>query len=126
MLKYLKEGALSEDFVLDNIPRLMTCLRDCNVTIRWLMLHTALTPEGDPTGRCRKLREQVILECKYNPLRAFELLLNTAQFEFVLTEMFKKLLEQKEQNWLIDKDECSSRLRELGEVSLVTFPKISW
>ena len=27
--------------VLDNISRLMSCLRNCNATIRWLMLHTA-------------------------------------------------------------------------------------
>lgn len=39
--QFLKEGCLREDLVLDNIPRLLNCLRDCNVTIRWLMLHTA-------------------------------------------------------------------------------------
>ena len=102
--------------MLDNIPRLMSCLRDCNVTLRWLMLHTALTPECEPAGRCRKVRDQLILDSKYDPLSVFELMLNTAQFEFVLSEMFKKLLEMKHHNWLIDKDECSSRLRELSEV----------
>ncbi|XP_033109698.1 WASH complex subunit 5-like, partial [Anneissia japonica] len=38
---YLTEGSLTEEYVLDNIPKLMNCLRECNVTIRWLMLHTA-------------------------------------------------------------------------------------
>jgi WASH complex subunit strumpellin len=43
--KYLKEGVLSEEFVLDNIPKMMNVLRDSNVTLRWLMLHTsALSP----------------------------------------------------------------------------------
>ncbi|CAB1321352.1 unnamed protein product, partial [Coregonus sp. 'balchen'] len=37
----LKEGFLREEIVLDNIPKLLNCLRDCNVAIRWLMLHTA-------------------------------------------------------------------------------------
>uniref|UniRef100_A0A4W5JY73 WASH complex subunit 5 n=1 Tax=Hucho hucho TaxID=62062 RepID=A0A4W5JY73_9TELE len=37
----LKEGFLREEIVLDNIPKLLNCLRDCNVSIRWLMLHTA-------------------------------------------------------------------------------------
>ncbi|CAJ0967242.1 unnamed protein product [Ranitomeya imitator] len=39
--QFLKEGFLREEFVLDNIPKLLNCLRDCNVAIRWLMLHTA-------------------------------------------------------------------------------------
>jgi WASH complex subunit strumpellin len=30
--KYLKEGVLSEEFVLDNIPKMMNVLRDSNVT----------------------------------------------------------------------------------------------
>ena len=38
-MNYLKEGALTEEYVLDHIPKLMNCLRDCNVTLRWLMLH---------------------------------------------------------------------------------------
>lgn len=41
MQQFLKEGYLREEMVLDNIPRLLNCLRDCNVAIRWLMLHTA-------------------------------------------------------------------------------------
>ena len=43
--QYLKEGVLREDFVLDNIPKLMNVMRECNVTLRWMMLHTsALSP----------------------------------------------------------------------------------
>jgi len=38
---YLKEGMLRDEFILDNIPRLMTVMRDSNVTLRWIMLHTA-------------------------------------------------------------------------------------
>ena len=30
------------DYVLDNISRLMSCLRECNTTLRWVMLHTAV------------------------------------------------------------------------------------
>nr|XP_034980312.1 WASH complex subunit 5 [Zootoca vivipara] len=39
--QFLKEGCLREELVLDNIPKLLNCLRDCNVAIRWMMLHTA-------------------------------------------------------------------------------------
>lgn len=41
VLKFLKEGFLTEEYVLDNIPKLMSCIRDCNVTLRWVLLHTS-------------------------------------------------------------------------------------
>ena len=39
--------------------------------------------------RCKQIRDQVISDAKYNPLQVFELLLNTAQFELKIKEMFK-------------------------------------
>ena len=39
--KYLQEGVLKEEFVLDSIQKLMNVLREGNVTLRWLMLHSA-------------------------------------------------------------------------------------
>lgn len=38
---YLVEGTLTEEFVLDNIAKLMNSLRDSNAIIRWVILHTA-------------------------------------------------------------------------------------
>lgn len=38
--KYLKEGVLIEEFVLDNIFKMMNVLRDSNVVLRWLMLYS--------------------------------------------------------------------------------------
>lgn len=52
--KYLKEGVLVEEFILDSIPKLLNVMRDSNVTLRWLMLHTcALSPS--------KLMSQTVL-----------------------------------------------------------------
>ena len=50
----LKEGFLREEIVLDNIPKLLNCLRDCNVAIRWLMLHTA--EAGEISDQVLKLK----------------------------------------------------------------------
>jgi len=36
---YVVDGQLMEDYVLDNVKSLLECLRDSNITIRWLMLH---------------------------------------------------------------------------------------
>lgn len=52
----LKEGFLREEIILDNIPKLLNCLRDCNVAIRWLMLHSAESGENLPVGP--QLREE--------------------------------------------------------------------
>jgi len=36
----LKEGILNEEFLLDNMPKLMNLIRQSNVTLRWILLHT--------------------------------------------------------------------------------------
>jgi hypothetical protein len=36
----LKEGVMTLDYVCDNIQVVMNVMRDSNVTIRWLMLHS--------------------------------------------------------------------------------------
>lgn len=50
--QFLKEGCLREELVLDNIPKLLNCLRDGNVAIRWLMLHTADTSKALCCAHC--------------------------------------------------------------------------
>ncbi len=37
---FLKEGVMTQEYVSDNIVKLMNTMRNTNVTIRWLMLHT--------------------------------------------------------------------------------------
>ena len=39
-LKLLKEGAMMEEEMCDGINRVMNVVRECNVTLRWIMLHT--------------------------------------------------------------------------------------
>ena len=56
-LKLLQEGVLVEDYVLDHIPKLMTFLRECNCTLRWMMLHTATPPTHK---KCKQLHDSVM------------------------------------------------------------------
>ena len=37
---YLVEGVLEREFVLDNVGPLTHAMREANISIRWLMLHT--------------------------------------------------------------------------------------
>ncbi|XP_071251753.1 WASH complex subunit 5 isoform X2 [Salvelinus alpinus] len=112
----LKEGFLREEIVLDNIPKLLNCLRDCNVSIRWLMLHTADSAYDPNNKRLRQIKDQVINDSKYNPKILFQLLLDTAQFEFTLKEMFKQMLSEKQLKWESYRTEGSERMMELAEV----------
>uniref|UniRef100_A0A3Q3K6J9 WASH complex subunit 5 n=1 Tax=Monopterus albus TaxID=43700 RepID=A0A3Q3K6J9_MONAL len=112
----LKEGFLREEIILDNIPKLLNCLRDCNVAIRWLMLHSAESAYDPNNKRLRQIKDQVLNDSKYNPKILFQLLLDTAQFEFTLKEMFKQMLSEKQIKWESYKKEGSERMTELADV----------
>ncbi|EHB02010.1 Strumpellin [Heterocephalus glaber] len=114
--QFLKEGYLREEMVLDNIPRLLNCLRDCNVAIRWLMLHTADSACDPNNKRLRQIKDQILTDSRYNPRILFQLLLDTAQFEFILKEMFKQMLSEKQAKWEYYKKEGSERMTELADV----------
>ncbi|KAL3192578.1 hypothetical protein MRX96_058992 [Rhipicephalus microplus] len=123
----LKEGALEEDFVLDNVPKLLNTVRECNVTLRWMLLHTVNLSQGFIVGgelnkRCRQLRDQVHQDSKYQPLTVFQLLLHTAQFELKLKELFQHLLSVKQDKWNSMKKESMEHLKELSEVYSGTKP----
>uniref|UniRef100_A0A670JWH3 WASH complex subunit 5 n=1 Tax=Podarcis muralis TaxID=64176 RepID=A0A670JWH3_PODMU len=114
--QFLKEGCLREEMVLDNIPKLLNCLRDCNVAIRWMMLHTADSAYDPNNKRLRQIKDQVQTDSKYNPKILFQLLLDIAQFEFILKEMFKQMLSEKQTKWESYKTEGSERMTELADV----------
>ncbi|XP_029447872.1 LOW QUALITY PROTEIN: WASH complex subunit 5 [Rhinatrema bivittatum] len=114
--QFLKEGFLREEFVLDNIPKLLNSLRDCNVAIRWLMLHTADSACDPNNKRLRQVKEQILTDSKYKSKILFQLLLDTAQFEFLLKEMFKQMLSEKQAKWENYKKEGSERMMELADV----------
>ena len=40
--RILKEGTLTSENLLSNINNIINVLRDCNVAVRWLMLHTVI------------------------------------------------------------------------------------
>lgn len=103
---YLTEGVLNEEFVLSSHGQLMNCLRHTNTTLRWLMLHYTTTN--------RKLREVITLtEIKLDGVLL--LLLNVAQLEFMLKNLFQKLLDDKDDKWNESRAQGAERMSELGE-----------
>lgn len=69
--KFIIEGQLQEEFVLDHVKELMMCLRDSNVTIRWIMIHRLC--------KNKKFREVIEAGCSAKDIT--NLLLNLSKFE---------------------------------------------
>ncbi|KAL0488232.1 WASH complex subunit strumpellin [Acrasis kona] len=111
---YLTEGVLVEEYVLDRINKLLSCLRNCNVTIRWLILHRTSSFDLNPAYNNKKYRKDHV-SASTDPEEVLILLLNTAQFEFVLKNMFQDMLAQKEGKWQACKNTAKDRMKELSE-----------
>lgn len=111
----LKEGTITSDNVFSNNNNILKVLRDCNVTIRWLILHTTFD-NRERSKRSKQLRDFVLNESKLNPVHLFKLLLNTAQLELITKDLLKSILEAKEEKWKNLKEESSRSLQELAEV----------
>lgn len=84
---------------------LMEVCRDCNVCIKWLILHTQ--------SNNRKLRELINQEFDKTAFLIF--ILKCAQFEFLLKTNYQGLLDSKEEKWNACKAESSERMKELSE-----------
>ncbi|MDP2434754.1 MAG: WASH complex subunit 5, partial [archaeon] len=102
---YLTEGVLHREYILDRASHLLTAVRELNVTIRWLMLQS-LTSNS---------RLRPITNNGFDKNRLLLLILKTAQFEYVLKNIFQDLLTKKEDSWNTCKAEAVSHMKELSE-----------
>ncbi|ESO02903.1 hypothetical protein HELRODRAFT_81068 [Helobdella robusta] len=114
----LQEGVLTKHYILKNVNKLLNDLRDCNVALRWLMLHTAPLAVTHPetTKKCRQLREQLLQDSKCSKHQIFQLLIFTADLELKFKKMLKKMLDDKKLMWDNNKKEAADRLMELSEI----------
>lgn len=67
-------------------------VRECNVTLHWLLLHTASpTILTEDLKRSRNFKQLVIQESKYTVHDTLRLLLGTAQIEYNIKQMYKQV-----------------------------------
>ena len=102
---YLKEGVLVDEYILSHRSKLMNCLRDCNVTLRWVML-------AKQSG-VKKLYDQINNELNLEEF--LQLLMNTAQFERVLKSKLEGMLEKRQVVWTEDQAQAAVRMDELAD-----------
>lgn len=114
----LKDGALTEENVLDHTNKILNLARECNVTIRWIILHTSNCHETVPGTTTSKKSKQIrdIASNNINMSDIFQLVLNTSEFELKIKELLKALLEDKQNKWNSCKEECTERLNYLIEI----------
>ncbi|XP_050294817.1 WASH complex subunit 5 isoform X2 [Anthonomus grandis grandis] len=113
----LKEGNITSDSLLKHINSILNTLRQCNVTLRWLILHTVIKPgTTEKNKKLKHYRDQVISEINCDQVSLFKLLLNTAQLELVTKELYKSLMSEKDFQWENLKKSSCKNLIELSEV----------
>ena len=114
--KIQKEGAMTEENILDSSVKMMNLLKDCNVALKWTLLHTSpLALCAANNKKCRQLRDSVVQYLEFeNFSKLFSLLVNTAQFEFMFKQMYKNMLDNKEDKWNLAKEEAKTRIQELA------------
>lgn len=111
--RFLNEGILNEQFVLENLDVLLNCMRRANVTIRWCMMHSRMQPTIGLTNNSPEQR--ILFDREIDPDKIITLLLQTSQLEWKLKSLFEKLLATKEERWQRCMKETSDRMIELSE-----------
>jgi WASH complex subunit strumpellin len=111
----LRDGVLTEQFVLDNIyNKLLPTIRDANVTLRWFMLHMTRGGKGRPIFDKFKKSYDLVANAATDH-DVLTLLLSTAQLEFTLKAMFTQLLKEKRQKWKDAQDSAALKMTKLAQ-----------
>lgn len=90
MLRETEEVELAGTLDENAIGSLVNLVRDCNVTLRWILLHTTSL---NLSKRSRSFQQLVITESKYTEINCLRLLLNTAQIEQDVKQTYKEVNE---------------------------------
>ncbi|XP_037973203.2 WASH complex subunit 5 [Plutella xylostella] len=112
----LKEGTLTDDFVLDNINKILNLIINSNFVIRWLLLHNGSVMFYDNNKKSKQLRELVQKESNYDANTLLELLISTAELELKIREILNRLLEERDETWTRNKQSALEAINSLAEL----------
>lgn len=103
--KYLVEGVLTSEYILDNMNNLLNCVRACNVALRWRLMHR----------RCESEVYRKIIFSTVTAQEVVTLLLKASQLEYILKEIIQQLLNEKDIAWSTGREAAAERMTELSE-----------
>ncbi|KAI3918662.1 hypothetical protein MKX01_041982 [Papaver californicum] len=103
-------GVKSSDTLLSDSQLLFSLLRNCNVSLRWLLLHRSSTD--------KKIKEIIVSagtahQIEEDALLSF--LLKTSQLEFELKQLYTELIVSRRTLWEENKGCASESIRQLSE-----------
>lgn len=113
----LQDGFLTENFVMANFSKIMSSFRECNVTLRWLMLLSSKTTVVETAAsykKCKLLRDTILENITITQLDVFQLLLNTSQAEMRVKELLEVIVAEKDTRWEQYKKECGTRCNNIA------------
>ncbi|KZC05129.1 PREDICTED: WASH complex subunit strumpellin [Dufourea novaeangliae] len=117
LISETEEVQLAVTFDESAVGSLVKLIKESNVTLHWILLHTAMpTISLEDSKRVRMLRQLVLNESKYTITDCLQLLLSTAQIEQDVKQLYKDLLIGKETKWLRDKGICVERITDLAQI----------
>jgi WASH complex subunit strumpellin len=127
--QHLNEGFLTKEYLLTHLNKVMSLLRQSNFTLKWCILHTSgggtessSSDVGNTNKRLKTIRDQVLKEMQYDQLKLIDLLLNLSQLELNVREIYGKMIDEKQAQWELLKQEAKERTLELSEVFSGTKP----
>lgn len=112
----LKEGILTDDFVLDNINKILNLLVNSNLVLRSLLLHNMDVTFFDHNKKSKQLKELVWKDSNYDPVKILELLISTAELELKVREILNKLLNNRIETWNTNRAEAVESINSLSEL----------
>jgi WASH complex subunit strumpellin len=113
----LNEGFLTEEYLLTNINKATSLLKQTNCTLKWLILHTSpLTSFAEANKKFKQIRDQIMRDTQYDAAKVLDLALNLSQLEHNMKEIYKKMINDKHKQWDTLKNEAKERTFELSEV----------
>ncbi|KAL1518312.1 hypothetical protein ABEB36_001954 [Hypothenemus hampei] len=120
---FLKEGNITRDSLLKDIHLILNTLRECNFTLKWLILHTTLKPGTvEKSKRLKQYRDLIQTESNCEQSSIFRLLLNTAQLELITKDHYKCFMTEKDTQWENLKENSFKSFLELSEAFSGTKP----
>lgn len=112
----LKEGTLTNDFVLDNINKILNLLLNSNLVVRWLLLHSSEVIFFDNTKKGKQLKDLVMKEANFDPVKILELLISVAELELKVREILIHLLDNRNEAWSANQTLAVEAVNNLSEL----------
>ena len=113
----LTEGYVTQETLLDNVTKVLTVIRESNVTLRWLVLHTTQLSHGvTQHKKSRQLLELARMEAKVTTEDVLGLIVLVSRLEQHTRNLYSRMLADRARTWTVLRQGCVDRMEELADV----------